>query len=35
MKSLVTAATRRPGKPTAPQGGTLRRRQRVFTRSAE
>ena len=35
VKSQVTAAARRPGRPTAPQGHTLRRRQRVFTRTAE
>ena len=35
VKSQVTAAARRPGRPRAPQGRTLRRRQRVFTRTAE
>ena len=35
MKSQVTAAARRPGERRAPQGRTLRPRQRVFTRTAE
>ena len=35
VKSQVTAAARRPGRLRAPQGRTLRRRQRVFTQSAE
>ncbi len=35
VKSLVTAAARRPGTPSALQGRTLRRRQRVFTQPAE
>jgi hypothetical protein len=35
MTSQVTALARRPGMPGAPQGRTLRRRQRAFTLSAE
>jgi hypothetical protein len=35
VKAQVTATARRPGRPRAPQGRTLRRRQRVFTQTAE
>jgi hypothetical protein len=35
MKSQVIVAARWLGGLTAPQGRTLRRRQRVFTRTAE
>ena len=35
MKPQVTAAARRAGRPTAPQGRMLHRRQRAFTRPAE
>ena len=35
MKSQVAVAAQRSGRPRAPQRRTLRRRQRVFTRSAE
>ena len=35
VKAQVTAAARRSGTPSVPQGRTLRRRQRVFTQTGE